>query len=91
MGGTERQFREQRDCRYKSSTSVRSGRSRAPRPASADAGSVGPAANAAAKRQSSGSATRGESELRKQLLHLTNTMDKSETSKSELEERGMLF
>ena len=41
----------------------------------------------AAKRKSSGSATRGESELRKQLLHISNEMDKSEKARMELEER----
>ena len=49
---------------------------------------VGPTANAA-KRKSSGSATRGESELRKQLLHISNEMDKIEKARMELEERVM--
>ena len=41
----------------------------------------------AAKRKSSGSAAWGESELRKQLLHISNEMDKSEKARMELEER----
>ena len=45
----------------------------------------------AAKRKSSGSATRGESELRKQLLHISKEMDKSEKARMELEERVSLF
>ena len=44
----------------------------------------------AAKRKSSGSATRGESELRKQLLHISNEMDKSENARMEREE-GFLY
>ena len=45
----------------------------------------------AAKRKSSGSATRGESELRKQLLHISKEMDKSKKNRMELEERVSLF
>ena len=44
-----------------------------------------------AKCKSSNSATRGESELCKQLLHDSNEMDKSEKARFELEERVNLF
>ena len=72
------------------------------RPAIEDKSNVGPSANiprsngaspsaGTAKHKSSHSATRGESELRKQLLHVSNEMDKSEKARFELEERVKLF
>ena len=72
------------------------------RPAIEDKSNVGPSANiprsngaspsaGTAKHKSSNSATRGESELRKQLLHVSNEMDKSEKARFELEERVKLF
>ena len=44
-----------------------------------------------AKHKSSNSVTRGENELRKQLLHVSNEMDKSEKARFALEERVSLF
>ena len=44
-----------------------------------------------AKRKPSNSATPGEIEFRKQLLHVSNEMDKSEKARYELEERVSLF
>ena len=72
------------------------------RPAIDDRSSAGPSANntrsngaspsaGTAKRKSSNSAAWGESELRNQLLHVSNKMDTSEKARFELEEGVNLF
>ena len=83
------------------SSSARSAR-RPGRLATADKSNVGLPANitwskgaspsaGTAKRKPSNSATLGEIEFRKQLLHVSNEMDKSEKARYELEERVSLF